>query len=151
MNLVDTDLAAEISSAMDNIFDTFKRSELIRFYQLPSQTVAVVDPLFNPDFDNFSTQFIEQEPVYEEFEARIWYEDRQEFSTIINGGEDLGVRAKQYYNRIKVQVKEDAFNYLQDTVKFIFLNEEYVISESWRRIGILGNFTRYQVILSRVN
>lgn len=150
MNLIETDLSTEIAAAMDNVFDTFKRSDLIRFYKMPSQIVAVVDPNFNPDFDEFSTSFIDQEPVYEEFEARIWYEDRQEFSNIINGGEDLGVRAKQLYNRVKIQVKEDAFNYLKDTVKFTFLEEEYVISESWRRIGILGNFTRFQIILKRV-
>lgn len=152
MNLIDTNLKNEISSAMDDLFDTFKKSNQVRFYKMPEQAVIVADSNYNPDFDEFSVRSnIVQEAVYSDFDARIWYEDRQEFSTIVNGGEDPGIRIKQFYNRVKIQVKEDAFNYLKDSIKFVIFDEEYKISESWRRIGFLDTFNRYQVILQRVN
>ena len=44
----------------------------------------------------------------------------------------------------------DAFEFLKDTERFTFEGEKYTISESWKRVGILGEFQFYEIILMRV-
>ncbi len=151
-NLLDAALKADVLQAMDDIWDTFKRSEPITFYKRANQEVVVFDPDYNADFQEFTElNNITATEQSEQFEARIWYLDRQPNSAFIEGGEEAGVRTEQMYNRIKIQVKQDAFDYLATTIRFSILGEEYKISEGWRRIGILDEFNRYQIILQRIN
>ncbi len=149
MNRIDTLLASEVASAMNDIFDTFSKTEKIKFYKLAQKTVAVQDPSFNiffPIDDN-----ITYEPQYEEFSCRIFYLDKQDFSSILEGSNDTGIRVKQFYNRIRIQIKSAGAAYLRDTELFKFGDEEYKVSEPWRRLGVLKEDQLYQIILERVN
>ena len=151
MDLVGDLLKSEVNKAMTNVFDTFARSEQVTFYKTSTLEVTAYDPNFNGDFqqiDSLST--VTPTTVSESFTCRIIYLDRQDYNTFIEGGEDVGVNGKVHYNRIKLQCKEDAFDYLKDTERFVFLDEKYAIEESWRRIGLLGTFQHYQVILRRM-
>lgn len=141
-----------IESAMTDIFDTFARETPVTFYKVAAETVVIHDPDFNADFDEFSeSNSITKTAQSESFTCRVWYLDRQEYESFITGGDDPGVRGKFYYNRIRLQFKEDAFTYLKDTQKFIFGDEEYVLEEGWQKIGILNSFQFYEIVIRRVN
>lgn len=149
MNLIPAGLQAEISSAMTNIFDSFARNDQITFYKVAAEEVVVFDPNYNSAFPEMiqSNKTVQSQA----FTCRIWYLDRQPFSTFIEGGDDIGVSSQFYHNRIRLQCKEDAFTYLKDTERFVFLSETYQIEETWQRVGTLGSFQFYEVVLKRVN
>ncbi len=151
MNLIDGLLKAEINRAMGDVFDTFARESPVFFYKMPSQEVIVQDQNFHGGFqDTFNLSTVESSVTSQSFSCRIIYLDRQDFSPFMEGGEDLGVNGKFIHNRIRLQCKEDAFEYLKDTERFVFLDEKYTIEEAWQRIGVLGTFNTYEVLLSRV-
>lgn len=148
MNLISNQLKAEVESAMDSIFDTFAKVS-ITFYKMPTQEVIVFDPNYNVDFP--TNENITLTTQSQTFTCRVNYLDRQEYGSFIPGGEDAGIKAKFFYNRVKLRMKTDAFEYLKNTERFEFLGEKYQIEEGWRRVGILDTFQFYQIILRRVN
>ncbi len=147
MDLISSALKTEMATAMQNIFDSFKRTEPITFYKTAAQTVTVHDPDFNADFDVTENTIASQS---QSFYCRVWPEERQEFSTNVEGG-DFGVNTRALYNRIRIQMESDAFEYLKDTEVFIWYDEKYRLEESWKRIGILGTVQFYEAVLRRVN
>lgn len=151
MNLIGDLLKSQVNQAQTDIFDSFARAEPVVFYKMPTSEILAYDPNFNGGFqqvDLLST--VDSDIVSQSFTCRVIYLDRQDYDSFIEGGEDAGVNGKVYYNRIKLQCKEDAFNYLKDTERFVFFDEKYAIEESWRKLGILGTFLHYQVILRRI-
>lgn len=149
MNLIPIELLSEIANAQINIFDSFARDNQVTFYKRAEKEVAVFDPSYNHSFpDTADTTNTAQ---YQSFTCRIWYLDRQEYSNIVEGGEDVGIKGEFLYNRVRLQCKEDAFNYLKDTERFIIFDEIYRIEESWQRVGIAGQFKLYEIVLARVN
>lgn len=150
MNLASGPIRDLAAKAMKDLFDTFKRSNPLRFYKLANEVVNIFDPLYNGEIQDFSENAnITQTAQYSDFYVRIWYANKQEGSNFIPGGDDLGVRIKQDYNVIRIQMESDAFEFLKDTVKFTILGEEYEILRPWRRIGILGDFQFYEIVLQR--
>ena len=151
-SLILPELKAEVSRAMTSVFDTFARDNSVTFYKVAAKTIVALDPNFNADFlENSLLSTVTYETQSQAFTCRINYLDRQDFDNTISGGDDLGVKGKFIYNRIKLQCKEDAFNYLKESERFEFLGELYHIEESWRRIGLLDTFQFYQVVLRRVS
>jgi hypothetical protein len=152
MNLISAEMRSSIESAMGDIFDTFARDNQVTFYKVASETVVVHDPNYNSDFDEIADfSSVVKTAQSQAFTCRIWYLDRQEHEAFISGGDDPGIRGKFYYNRIRLQFKEDAFNYLKATEKFVFGDEQYIIEEGWQKIGILGSFQFYEIVIRRVN
>jgi hypothetical protein len=152
MSLIPAEMKAEITNALSQVFRTFRRGQPIRFYKTETNTVTAFDPNFNADFeyphtnDDFTIA-----AQYQDFYCKITYEDRQPYSSFVEGGEEAGVKGKFYYNKIRVKMEADAFAYLQDTERFVFFNEQYTIAEGWKRLGILDSIQFYEVILQRVN
>ncbi len=151
MNLISAALKTEVNSAMQNLFDSFKKEQPLVFYKTAAQTVVAHDPNFNADFEYQFNSSVTTTAQSQSFYCRVWYLDRQEFSSFIEGGEDAGIKGKFYYNRIRLQMESDAFEYLKNTEKFLFFDEQFRIEEGWQRIGALGTFQFYEVILRRVN
>jgi hypothetical protein len=149
MNLL-TAYQADMSQAMENIFDSFARDVTVTFYKAPTENIVSFDPDYNSAFPESSTT-VEYTTQSQSFPCRIWYLERQEYSNFIEGGEDLGVKGKTYYNRVRLQCKVDAFEYLKESERFVFLGEKYQIETAWERIGAGQSFAVYQVILRRVN
>lgn len=150
MNLASTDIKLGAARAMKDIFDTFKRSTPLRFYKLANEHVNVFDPLYNGEIEDFNENSnITQTAQYSDFYVRIWYASNQEGKNFISGNDDLGVRIKLDYNVLKIQMEADAFEFLKDTVRFTIFNEEYEILSPWRRLGILGEFQFYEIVLKR--
>ena len=134
---------------MTDIFNAFKRDEQITFYKTAKTTISVFDPLYSSDFPN--TYSGTETTQSQSFDARLWYLERQDLDHFIPGGDDAGIRGKFYYNRVRMQVGLEAFNYLKDTERFVFFDEIYQIEQGWQRIGMLDSFMFYEVVLIRVN
>jgi len=151
MNLFTDDMKAAARAAMKDVFDTFKRDKQLSFYKTQNEEVTFFDPEYNADFMEMSqAPSITSTSVCKKFSVRIWYLDRQEYQHYLRDSSDLNVKVGQFYNKIKIQMEEDAFLFLQSTERFVFENEKYTIQDSWRRIGILGEFQYYEIVLSRV-
>lgn len=148
-SLISAALKAEVTAGMESVFDSFARENPITFYKVATQTVVIFDPNYNADFPHQSS--ITETTQSQSFTCRITYLDRQEYGSFLEGGSDVGVKSKFFYNRIKVRMKSDAFTYLENTERFEILGEKYAIEEGWRRIGILDTFQFYEIILKRVN
>lgn len=148
MNLVNHLLNIEANRVMNDIFDTFSKNTLVRFYKTARAVVSVMDSDYNIHFPDNSN--ITYEAQYQDFQCRVIYLDKQTYASILDGSSDAGIRSKQYYNRIKIQVKSSGFEYLKDTEKFVFYDEEYKVSEPWRRLGLLKDDQLYQIILERI-
>jgi len=151
MDLIGDLLKNEINQAMTNIFDTFARESQVTFYKMPNQEVVALDPNFHGGFSStFDLSTVTSAENSQSFTCRVIYLDRQEYSPNIEGGEDAGVNGKFLHNRIRLQCKEDAFEYLKDTERFTFSDEKYALEAPWERLGVLGTFQCYQIILKRV-
>ncbi len=151
-DLISTALRAEVVAALNDIQDTFAKSTPVIFYKVTAKEVIMFDPNYNANFmDNIPNSSVTETTQSQSFTCRINYLARQDYDTFLPGGEDTGTKSKFYYNRIKLRMKEDAFEYLQDAERFEILGEKYQIEESWRRIGLLDTFLNYQIILRRVN
>lgn len=151
MDLIGSLLRSEINQAMTNVFDTFARESQVTFYKMPNQEVITLDPNYHGGFDRpFDLSTVTSAVNSETFTCRVIYLDRQEYSSIVEGGEDAGINGKFLHNRIRLQCKEDAFDFLKETERFNFLDEKYALEAPWERLGILGTFQCYQVILKRV-
>lgn len=151
MDLVNSQMKLEARQAMKDIFDTFKRTKPVVFYKTAKEEVTFFDPNYNADFMEMNqAPSIQSTSVSKAFYVRIWYMDRQEYNSYLKDSSDLNVKVSQFYNRIKIQMELDAFEFLKDTERFTFEGEKYTISESWKRVGILGEFQFYEIILMRV-
>jgi hypothetical protein len=149
MDYLSASTKAQIEQIHLNGFDTYKRSVKFKFYLEPKE-VVVDDPNFLYDFDSVDSnknELIEQ--VYE-FDCCLIYLLRQEFGDFIKG-DDTNVKYKAQYNRIKVQVKEEAFETLKNAERYVFGDETYAIEQSWRKLGAFQNFNIYEIVLQRVS
>jgi hypothetical protein len=151
MNLISDELKLAAKEAMQNVFDTFARDSLLRFFKPDKQTLVVSDPNFIADFEEGAYfQNYTKTADYSDFKVRIWYLDRQEQNTFVTGGQDLNIKMAQSWNRIRIQMQQDAYDYSKDAVLFVINNERYKIEEPFARIGILGEFQFYELILHRI-
>lgn len=136
---------------MLDVFDTYKRTQPVRFYKVQNETIVLDDPNVIADFYNDANYSgIVNSGIYQDFDARIIYLTKVQEQEFIPGGKETQVRGKQLYGKIKMIVQSGAFNYLKDTERFKFLNTQYKIDEAWRGVGILGDINYYSIVLSRV-
>lgn len=151
MNLLDSTTISAGESAMTDIFDTFARTQQVRFYKVQTETLVVEDSTYISDFyQDPPYSGVISSGNYQDFPARIWYMDKIQSLDYIAGGEDTQIRAKQLYGKVKMMVGSGAFTYLRDSERFTFLDGKYQIDETWRGVGIFGNINYYTIVLSRV-
>lgn len=147
MNLLNASQVAQGKQAMKNIFDTFARDLPVRFYRTAKQTV-MVDPNYSSDWDQ-NINKNKKVSQYREFKCRVWYEEREVFENFMPGA-DKNVRYSAQYNRIKIQMELDAYEYLRGTERITFNGAEYNFDSSPRGLGILDTIDIYEIILQRV-
>lgn len=150
MNLFNQYLIDSARSAMDDVFDSFKRTNKIRVYKSASE-VYLEDPYFNLDFKkSVHSEFLTQTPQYEEFEARIVFLDNQPSEKFIGGGGELAVKASQNYGRMRIQVREPGYLALKDCKSVIFQGEKFVQEADVRKVGVLNEIQFYSFIFKKI-
>ena len=148
MDLFDADLRAQVTRVHKNVFDSFKRTLTFRFY-LQAKEVVVYDPNYMADFDEVDGNSNTLEAVSSDFPACVSYLERQEQGDFIKG-DDSNIRFKAIYNRIRIQVEADAFEFMKEAVAFEFDGQQFAIEQGWSKLGVLADFQIYQIILQRV-
>jgi len=148
MSFFNATTQARIDSIHLEAFDTYKRSVQFTFYGT-AQEVVFSDPNYLYEFDSLDNQQNEMTAVSASFDCCLIYLLRQEFADFIKG-EDTNIRYNAVYNRIRLQVKEEAFESLKNAERFVFGDEHYAIEQSWRKLGSLRNFIIYEITLQRI-
>lgn len=145
-------LIASANTAMNNIFETYKRSNPVRFYKTQTEVIVYEDPNYMPDFDQVYSTGILRTGQYCDFDARIIYLTKVDNPSFVGGGDDLNVKTRQNYSEIKMQIKASGSGYawLKDSERFLFNGEKYQVSENWRGIGMFGDINYYSIVLSKV-
>lgn len=142
-------LEAEAASAMDLVFETFKRKDLVTFYKSASEEVLVSDPSWNADFGNPWASNIEKTVQKQDFPARIWWTKEPSIIKAIDGDENLGIKTFYSIGSVRIQVKQDAFEWLLDAKAFWIKGDRYVKESDWRGVGMLGDVNRYELVLKK--
>lgn len=148
MNLLDATWQNIVSETMNDVFDTFARNLVIRFYKEVAQ-VFVPDANYNADFQRNGPNKNVKTPVFQDFQARVWYLDRQEIEQFLLG-EDSNVRFNNDINKIRVQIPIAGLAFMESATRFEFNGSKWKKEGSVEQIGTLGAFTHVQCFLSRV-
>lgn len=148
MNLVPPEMALSIRSALKDVFDTFKRSKPVRFYKTAKE-VVISDPNFSGDWDSYSNK-LPKTAQYRDFYCVVLYTERQQFDSILKGNDEQ-LRGEFQYNRLKIQMEPDAYEYLKDSHRFVFDGIEYQRDGTFRGLGILDTIDFYELLLKKVN
>lgn len=148
MNVISAQFRASAKQAMRDIFDSFKRSDPIRFYKTAKSTITF-DPDYSGHWDKRNNKNIKV-PEFRDIECVLIFEERQPYESFIKGA-DTNVRFGAFYNRIKVRVDKSDYDFLKDSKKFIFKDIEYSWDGVPRGMGILEEIDYYEIVLQRVN
>jgi hypothetical protein len=152
MSLLNDEYKSAINQAMDELFDTFARETPLRFYKPAVEEVVIFDENFNADLSEYSNENAVLTEQYEEFTCRLIYPKRENtFSNFIEGGANIQVKGIQELGILYIQMKEEAFNYLEGCVRFTVFGKKYQQLTTPRRIGVLDTFNTYQITLKEVN
>ncbi len=152
-SLLDSGWQAEVDAAMLTVFDTFKRLDKVTFYKTPTEVVISTDPNYIADLQKYDeNDNIEYTIDSQEFECRIIFLGYKP-STASNfpGDANTQVKAEQNFGQVKIQMKEDAFAFLGDTERFTIDGVPYMKSTDYQKLGVLGTFQFYQILLQKVN
>lgn len=149
MNLL-SDYNTDIANAMKDIFDTYKRQEPFVFYKTSEEQIIILDSDFNADlqeFDKESTVLVEQsQPFY----CRVIFPKREStFHTSIPNT-PIPINGEQDFAEVYLQMEEDAYLFIKDSIRFTFMGENYQKLSPVRRIGFLNTFNLYQIYLKKV-
>lgn len=142
-------LQSEATAAMNLIFETFKRDSLVKFYKTAQQEILVSDPQWNSDFGNPYATNIVSTAQSQEFACRIWWVKGPSVEKSFDGDENIGTKLFYPIGSVRLQVKEDALEWLMDAKSFIIKGDKYVKDSDWRGIGMLGTIDRYEVVLKK--
>lgn len=148
MNLLTPEEIAEANQGMLDIFDTFAREHMIRFYKAAKQA-EVINVNFSKRWEE-SYNNIPKTPEYMDFKCRVFGNERNPFDEIMLGS-DKDIRYKGQYNRIKIHVLPEAYQYLQKTERFVWEGITYKRDSGDRPLGILAQINVYEINLEQVN
>lgn len=142
----------EINSAMKSVFDTFKRNEPFYFYKPAEEEVIIFDENFNADLQEYNNPNAEYTVQAQPFYCRVIYPKRENtLETSMAGGANLQIKGLQDLGIIYLQMEEDAYDYIKDSIRFTFMGDKYEKFTSPRKLGILGTFNIFQITLKKVN
>lgn len=150
MDLIDPAFKNSVMAGFVDLFDTFARNVVFTLFKGPEETILVLDNDYNADWDVGQNSDVTYEEVSQAFPARIWYLDyEQQFKEMFLRGEKTeGVRVARDIGQIKIQVKEDAFEYLQEAVRAVVFGDNWQIMTSEKKVGIF-DFQFYTFILQK--
>ena len=135
---------------MDLIFTTFKRDQKVKFYKDARQTITVQDPAWNSDFEMPSAPGITETPQMQEFDCRLWWvKSATSLEKSLDGDENLNIRLSYPIGSVRLQVREDGFEWLKESKNFVIKGDRYVKYTDWRGIGMLGEIDRYEIVLKK--
>lgn len=144
MNLIPSGtFKTSVETGFENLFDTFARPVIFTLYKLPQETILSLDDNFNSDWNVISPikeSDINYTEVSQSFPARIWYLDYEQQMKILyfEGQQAENVRAERSVSRAKIQIKDDANEFIKDAKKIIFLGEYWNIVSDPKSVGIFG-------------
>lgn len=146
-DLLNSNMRAQIELARQDIFDTFKSRLPVRFYKTETKTVVINDPNFNADFDIINTDNITLTAVYSDFYVRIHFLQYQPLENSFAGDQNITAKAKNSWGRIRIQMEQDAFDYLKETERFVYNGYNWKINEDFREVRVFGTTKFYEIIL----
>lgn len=150
MNLL-TEYKAEISKAMKDIFDSFSRKEPLIFYKPNDEEIVILDPNFNADleeYDSVNSTLVEKS---QSFTCRVIFPKREgNYHTSIPNV-SIPIKGEQDFSEVYIQMEEDAYQYVKDSIRFTFMGENYQKLSPIRKLGFLDEFLIYQIYLKKVN
>jgi hypothetical protein len=151
MNLIDSTLKASVMSGFVDLFDTFARDVVFTLYKSPEETVLVMDPDYDSAWGVGQDSGVTYEEVSQAFPARIWYLDyEQQFKELFLRGEKAeGVRVAREVGQIKIQLKEDGYNYILGATRAYVFGDNWQIMTSPKKVGIF-DFQFYTFILQKM-
>lgn len=149
MNLIDANLQTIINQAMEDVFDTFARPITFTLFKNPEQTIVDINSDYRGSW-NTGLPEIEYTEVKQDFPARIWFLDyEQQYKNFFLAGKELeGIRAIQELGQVKIQVKQDGYDFLKEATHAYFMNEMWEITSDVKAVGII-NFDRFIFVLRR--
>lgn len=151
MNLL-SDYKAEISGAMRDIFETFSRTEPMTFFKPNEEEVVIFDSSFNADLSEYNNPNVTLIENSRSFQCRIIYPRRENtYDGYIAGGSNIPIKGITELGIVNIQFREEALDYIKDTIRFTFMGEKYQKVSAIRRIGILDTFDVFQLSLKQVN
>ena len=132
--------AKEIYKArLSDIYDTFKRPHEFTLYKTPKETIISIDDKFSSNWgsnaygDNLSS-YVE---VKKTFFVRLWFPSfPQKYLTYQPDDIDVRVKMSQETGTIKIQCKQDCFDFMNKTEKVVFLGNIYRLDSDARKVGI---------------
>jgi hypothetical protein len=139
---------------MKDVFDTFCKTDPITFYKTATQEITMLDPNYNADYGSDYGQYtttVSRETVSQSFQARIWYVNHQPIRRSLEGDENLSAKLYHSWGRVKIQVEQDAYDFIKDATRMVILGQDYKFDEDVRRLGPLDDFQYYEFLLERVS
>lgn len=152
MNLLTSSEIAEVNAAMLDIFHTFRRDTPFVFYKPAEEEVVIFDDSFNADLSEYSNPNVTYTPQFESFYVRVIYPKRENtWENFFAGGANIQLKGEQDLGIVNIQMEQDAYDYIKDSIRFTFMGDKYQKLTSPRKLGVLGTFTLYQITLKKVN
>jgi len=152
MSLLTDEEIEEVNAAMLDIFLTFRRDTPFVFYKPAEEEVVIFDDSFNADLSEFHNPNVTYIPQYQSFNVRVIYPKREgTLENFFAGGANLQIKSEQDLGIVQIQMEQDAYDYIKDSIRFTFMGDKYQKLTSPRKLGVLGTFTLYQITLKKVN
>lgn len=142
-------LQAEGENAMNFIFDFWKRQDKVTFYKSATEVVVSSDPDWNADFANPYASNIVKTAQKAEFECRYWYVKDNPIIKSIDGDDNANVQVGISKGKVRLQMRQDGFDWLGDTKSFWIEGEKYTVASDKRRVGIFGTFQFFEIMLEK--
>lgn len=151
MNLIDATLKASVMSGFVDLFDTFARDVVFTLYKSPEETILTIDSNYDSTWGVGQDSNVTYQEVSQTFPARIWYLDyEQQFKELFLRGEKAeGVRVARDVGQIKIQLKEDGYNYILAANRAYVFGDNWQIMSSPKKVGIF-DFQFYTFILQKM-
>lgn len=148
MNLLDSELRANVEQGFEDLFDSFARNLTFTAYKSPKETIVALDNSFNSDWV-MGQSSIAFEEVKQTFAARMWYLDLdQQYKQVFFEGHSIeNIKAVSETTRIKLQVKPDAFSFIKDASRIMIAGKSYEIISAPQGLGIF-DFKYFTILLA---
>ena len=136
---------------MENIFDTFARSEPLLFYKPNDEEIVILDPDFNADLQEYNATNSTLIEKSTSFICRVIFPKRESTFQTSVPNVSTQIKTEQDFAEVYIQMREDAYLYVKDTIRFTFRGENYQKLSPIRPLGFLDTFLIYQLYLKKVN
>jgi hypothetical protein len=149
MDLVDSTLKAAVEAGFEDIFDSFAKTYTFTAYKNPQETIVSIGD-YNSDWVH-GNDTITYTEVKQDFVARMWYLNlEQQFKEFFFTGETLeNAKVVRESAKVKIQVKDDAYNFIKDSKRILVLGKQFEIASAIIGVGIF-DFKYHSILLSEL-